>query len=139
MMRPMKLAGQELLFGEGTLAHLADIKSKKMVIVLGDDIVYKNGVMDIVEKHLKTAGTPYKVYMGIEPDPKFSTVLKGAKFMLEEKPDFILAIGGGSTMDAAKAMWIYYEHPEIKDLETIADKSKFPKLRGKARDRKSVV
>lgn len=133
MMRPMKLAGQELLFGEGTLAHLADIKSKKMVIVLGDDIVYKNGVMDIVEKHLKTAGTPYKVYMGIEPDPKFSTVLKGAKFMLEEKPDFILAIGGGSTMDAAKAMWIYYEHPEIKDLETIADKSKFPKLRGKAR------
>ncbi|OQA78884.1 MAG: Aldehyde-alcohol dehydrogenase [Tenericutes bacterium ADurb.Bin239] len=133
LMRPMKLAGDELIFGQGALAHLEAIKSKKMVIVLGDDIVYKNGVMDIVEKHLKKAGTPFKVYMGIEPDPKFSTVLKGAKFMLEEKPDFILAIGGGSTMDAAKAMWIYYEHPEIKDLETIADKSKFPKLRGKAR------
>jgi len=54
MMRPMKLAGQELLFGEGTLAHLADIKSKKMVIVLGDDIVYKNGVMEKIAFRRRT-------------------------------------------------------------------------------------
>ena len=53
MMRPMKLAGSELLFGRGTLAHLETLKARKIVIVLGDDIVYKNGVMDIVTQHLK--------------------------------------------------------------------------------------
>lgn len=133
MMRPMKLAGSELLFGEGTLAYLEQLKEKKAVVVLGTDVMYKNGVMDLVDKHLKNGGIEYQVFQGIESDPGFNTVLKGAKFMLEHEPEIIIAIGGGSTMDAAKAMWIYYEHPEIKTLEYIADKSKFPKLRTKAR------
>mgnify|MGYP005845318407 CR=1 FL=1 len=133
MMRPMKLAGDQLLFGEGTLAHLKAIKAKKAVIVMQSDIMYEIGVMDIVEKHLQEAKIDFSVFMGFETDPKFSTVLKGAKFMLKEEPDIIIAIGGGSAMDAAKGMWIYYEHPEIKTLDYLMDKSKFPKLRTKAR------
>lgn len=132
MMRPMKLAGDELIFGQGSLAHLETLKAKKLVIVLGDDIVYKNGVMDIVVKHLDNANIKYAVYMGVEPDPGLETVFKGAEFMLKEEPDFILAIGGGSTMDAAKAMWIFYENPHIKELSVLEDKSTFPKLRTKA-------
>lgn len=133
MMRPMKLAGSELLFGEGTLKHLEDVQAKKVVIVLANNIMYKNGVMDIVKGHLDKAKIPFEVFMGIESDPGFNTVKKGAKFMLEANPDLIIAIGGGSAMDAAKAMWIYYEHPEIDSLEYLMDKTKFPKLRLKAR------
>ncbi len=133
MMRPMKLAGSELMFGEGSLGYLENINAKKAVIVLANDVMYKNGVMDIVEKHLNNVKIPFEIFMGIESDPGFNTVLKGAKFMLEHNPDIIIAIGGGSAMDAAKAMWIYYEHPEIKTLEYITVKANFPKLRNKAR------
>ncbi len=130
--RPMKLAGDELIFGQDSLSYLENIKAKKIVIVLGDDVVYKNGVMRIVENHLTNADIPYSVFIGVESDPGLDTVERGAKFMEEEKPDFILAIGGGSVMDAAKAMWIFYEHPETKGLDELMDKSKFPKLRLKA-------
>lgn len=133
MMRPMKLGGQELLFGAGTLAHLESIKAKKAVIVLANDVMIKNGVLAIVDNHLKTAGIAYETFIGIESDPGFATVMRGAKFMSEIQPDLIIAIGGGSAMDGAKAMWIYYENPQIKDLETLMDKEKFPKLRTKAR------
>ena len=133
MMRPMKIAGSELLFCEGSLAHLEALNAKKAVLVIAGDFLYSTGVMDIVEKHLKNAGVEFVTYSGIEPDPFFSTVLKGAKFMLEHNPDIIIAIGGGSAMDAAKAMWIYYEHPEIDSLEYISVKENFPKLRNKAR------
>ena len=132
IMRPMKLAGSQLLFGKGSLQHLESLKGNKAVIVLANDIMIKNGVMAIVETHLKKAEIQFVTYMGVEPDPGFNTVLKGAKFMLQEQPDIIIAIGGGSAMDAAKAMWIYYEHPEIKDIEYLMDKEKFPKLRNKA-------
>lgn len=133
MMRPMKIAGSELLFGEGSLAHLESLNAKKAVLVLAGDFLYSTGVMAIVEKHLKNANIEYQAIVGVEPDPGFNTVLKGAQFMLEHNPDIIIAIGGGSAMDAAKAMWIYYEHPEIKTLEYITVKENFPKLRNKAR------
>lgn len=133
MMRPMKLAGSELVFGEGSLAHLRSLSCHKIVIVLADDIMYQNGVMDIVEGHLNEADIRYSVFKGVESDPGLNTVLKGARFMLQEKPDLILAIGGGSAMDAAKAMWIYYEHPYLKTLEPLENKQTFPKLRHKAR------
>ncbi|XFA99070.1 iron-containing alcohol dehydrogenase [Candidatus Izemoplasma sp. B36] len=133
MMRPMKLAGSELLFGKGSLEYLEKLNAKKAVLVLAGDFLYSTGIMDIVHKHLDNAGIAYVPYVGIEPDPYFSTVIKGAEFMLEHNPDIIIAIGGGSAMDAAKAMWIYYEHPEIESLDYITVKENFPKLRNKAR------
>jgi alcohol dehydrogenase class IV len=128
----MKLGGSELLFGQGTLSHLETIKAKKAVIVLANDVMIKNGVMAIIENHLKNANISFSIFMGIESDPGLATVKRGANFMIQYQPDVIIAVGGGSAMDAAKAMWIFYENPDINDLETLMDKEKFPKLRKKA-------
>ena len=73
------------------------------------------------------------VIRGVEPDPSFETVLRGRNEMLEFEPDLIVGLGGGSAMDAAKAMWIFYEHPELTQMEDILPPNEFPKLRGKAR------
>ena len=73
-----------------------------------------------------------EVYEGIEPDPSVDTVTKGADVMLKLRPDWIIAIGGGSAIDAAKAMWVMYEHPEIT-FEEMCKVFNIPKLRKKAR------
>ena len=73
------------------------------------------------------------VIRDVEPDPSFETVIRGKNAMLEFGPDLIVGLGGGSAMDAAKAMWIFYEHPELTQMEDILPPNEFPKLRGKAR------
>lgn len=132
MMRPMKLAGSQLLFGEGCLAHLKDINTKRAFIVTGGQSMFKNGIYDKVESYLKEAGVAVKSFSGVEPDPSYETVMKGTKAMQEFEPDLIVALGGGSPMDAAKAMWVYYEHPQFKTLEDLLNANPFPKLRNKA-------
>ena len=129
----MKLAGDQLLFGSGTLAHLKTLDAKKVVIVVSSERIRKSEQWPLLVTPLEEAGIPYSVFVGVEPDPSFSTVRKGAEFFLREKPDFILAVGGGSVMDAAKTMWVLYEHPEINSLAPLMSKEGFPKLRGKAR------
>lgn len=133
MMRPMKLAGDQLLFGAGCLEHLKSIEGRHAVIVVGGQSMRKSGILDTVQEYLTEAGITTAVYEGVEPDPSFRTVLNGADFMLQERPDWIIALGGGSAMDAAKAMWIYYEHPQLKKLSDILPPNPFPKLREKAR------
>lgn len=133
MMRPMKLAGEQLLFGEGTLAHLETLKGTKAVIVTSGDALEKTGILDIVRTHLSNANITTVTFAGVEPDPSFDTVKEGTKLMLEFEPDLIVAVGGGSAMDAAKAMWIYYEHPELKKLSDILPPNEFPTLRSKAK------
>lgn len=133
MMRPMKLAGSQLLFGEGCLEHLKQLDAKKVVIVLSSARLTKSDEWKLIIGPLQEAEIPYAVYIGVEPDPSFSTVKKGAAFMLEEEPDLILAVGGGSVMDAAKTMWVLYEHPEIDTLAPLKVKEGFPVLRKKAR------
>ena len=71
------------------------------------------GFLDKVEAYLKEAGMEVKLFEGIEPDPSVETVMRGAEEMLKFEPDWIVAIGGGSPIDAAKAMWIKYEYPDI--------------------------
>lgn len=132
MMRPMKLAGSQLLFGEGCLEHLKQLNVKKAVIVIGGSSMKKSGTLGKVEEYLHEAGAVTSVIEGVEPDPSFTTVMRGAEQMQEFCPDLIVALGGGSVMDAAKTMWIYYEHPEIKTLEELLAASTFPKLREKA-------
>lgn len=133
MMRPMKLAGSQLLFGEGCLAHLKTLEAKKAVIVLGGSSMIKSGVVAIVKGYLEETNTQVMLIEGVEPDPSFATVLRGAKEMLEFEPDLIIALGGGSVMDAAKTMWIYYEHPELKTIDDVLPPNEFPSLRTKAR------
>ncbi|NFG24007.1 iron-containing alcohol dehydrogenase [Clostridium botulinum] len=132
MMRPMKLAGSELLFGEGCLEHIKSMEVKKVTIVIGGSSMLKSGILDKVKGYFTEIGAEIQLITGVEPDPSFQTVIRGAKEMIEFGPDFIVALGGGSVMDAAKTMWIYYEHPELKTLEDILPPNKFPKLREKA-------
>lgn len=133
MMRPMKLAGEQLLFGEGTLAHLENIEGTKAYIVTSGDILEQTGVLDLIRAHLNKANIKSKTFYDVEPDPSFDTVMKGVKECLAFEPDLIIAVGGGSAMDAAKTMWIYYEHPELKRLTDIVKPNPFPTLRQKAR------
>ncbi len=133
MMRPMKLAGSELMFGAGSLEYIKSIDAQRASIVVGGSSMEKSGMLAKVEELFCDAGAQVSVIRGVEPDPSFGTVLRGAGEMLEFQPDLIVGLGGGSAMDAAKAMWIYYEHPELKTIEEILPPNEFPKLRTKAR------
>jgi alcohol dehydrogenase class IV len=131
-MRPMKLAGDQLLFGRGCLQHLRTMTGKRAVVVTGGSSMSRSGMLQKVRDYLSEAGIESVVFSGVEPDPSFDTVRRGAERMKEYGPDWIVAVGGGSAMDAAKAMWIYYEHPELSRLEDILPPAPFPKLRRKA-------
>jgi len=132
MMRPMKLAGSQLMFGEGSLAHLKTLKGKRALIVTGGSSMKKSGILQKTIDYLKEAGIDSSVFEGVEPDPLFSTVYRGSEAMKQNQPDIIIGLGGGSAMDAAKAMWVYYEHPELKTLKDIVPPNPIPKLRNKA-------
>lgn len=135
MMRPMKLAGSQLMFGKGSIEFVETIaeSSKKVVIVIGGSSMKKSGILDEINNYFIRNDVETHIINGIESDPSIKTVLRGANEMIEFKPDLIVALGGGSVMDAAKAMWVYYEHPELKTLEDILPPIKIPKLRGKAK------
>lgn len=133
MMRPMKLAGSQLMFGEGCLAFLKDLGAKRAMIVTGGSSMKRSGILAKVESYLKEGGAETAVFEGVEPDPSFATVMRGAEEMKQFRPDLIVALGGGSPMDAAKGMWVYYEHPELTTLEQVLTANPFPKLRRKAR------
>lgn len=133
MMRPMKLAGSQLLFGEGSLSHIKDVETKRAVIVIGGKSMERSGILQIVKEYLEESETKVEIIRDVEPDPSFDTVMRGASIMKTFEPDLIVALGGGSAMDAAKAMWIYYEHPHLTSLEEILPPHPFPTLRNKAR------
>ncbi len=133
MMRPMKLAGSELMFGAGSLEYIKSIHAQRASIVVGGSSMEKSGMLAKVQELFCEAGAQVSVIRGVEPDPSLGTVLRGAGEMLEFQPDLIVGLGGGSAMDAAKAMWIYYEHPELKTIEEILPPNDFPQLRTKAR------
>ncbi len=133
MMRPMKLAGEQLMFGQGCLAHLKTLTGQRAFIVSSRSALEKSGVIAKITGYLDECGIGHQVYTSVEPDPHFATVYAGAEQMKQYEPDWIIAVGGGSAMDAAKAMWIFYEHPELTTLEQITPPNGIPKLRGKAR------
>lgn len=133
MMRPMKLAGSELMFGEGCLEYIKSVPCKKAIIVVGGKSMEHSGILAKVEGYFHDIGAETTVFQGVEPDPSFSTVRKGADAIKQFQPDLIVALGGGSVMDAAKTMWVYYEHPELTTLEQVLTAKPFPKLRQKAR------
>jgi alcohol dehydrogenase class IV len=123
---------RDLYFGENTLAELKNLKGTKAVIVTGGSSMRKAGFLQMTEDYLREAGMEVKLIEGVEPDPSVETVMKGAALMREFNPDWIVSIGGGSPIDAAKAMWIFYEHPEAR-FEDVAKPFNIPQLRNKAR------
>ncbi|MBS4212730.1 iron-containing alcohol dehydrogenase [Neobacillus rhizophilus] len=134
-MLPMKLAGEYLVFGENSLEYLTQLQGsqKRALIVIGGESIKKTGYLPKIEAYLKEANFSFDYFTGVEPDPSFYTVQKGAQKLLAFQPDWIIAVGGGSVMDAAKAMWIFYEYPEYKTLADICPPNQIPPLRKKAK------
>ena len=123
---------RDLYFGEGARHEVKNLKGKKAVIVTGGGSMRRGGFLQDVEDDLCDAGFEVKLIEGVESDPSVETVMKGAAVMKEFEPDWIVAIGGGSPIDAAKAMWLFYEYPDETFEEAVVPFS-FPELRQKAK------
>ncbi|MCI6771589.1 MAG: iron-containing alcohol dehydrogenase [Oscillospiraceae bacterium] len=122
---------RDLYHGKGALDALKTLKGKKAIVVTGGGSMKRFGFLDKVEANLKEAGMEVQLFEGVEPDPSVETVMRGAAAMAEFQPDWIVAIGGGSPIDAAKAMWAFYEYPETT-FEDLCVPFNFPTLRTKA-------
>ncbi|TYC88376.1 iron-containing alcohol dehydrogenase [Acetobacterium wieringae] len=122
---------KDIVFGEGALSYLAGLEGKRATLVTGGSSMRKNGFLDEAKVQLEKAGMEVSVFDGVEPNPSIETVIRGGKEMAEFGPDWIVAIGGGSALDAAKIMWVYYEYPDTKFEDLVA--GKFPQLRTKAK------
>ena len=123
---------RDIYHGKGCLEELKNLKGKKAVLVVGGGSMKRQGFLDRAVNYLKEGGMEVQLIEGVEPDPSVETVMRGAKVMQEFQPDWIVAMGGGSPIDAAKAMWAFYEYPEIK-FEDLITPFGFPELRQKAR------
>ena len=121
---------RDVYFGRGCMDALKSLPGKKAFIVIGGGSVKKSGLLDKATGYLKEAGFETYLFEGVENDPSIETVRKGAAAMEEFDPDWIIPIGGGSPIDAAKAMWVVYEHPDI-DIYDI-NPFNMPPLRNKA-------
>jgi alcohol dehydrogenase class IV len=106
----------QVVFGQDALSHLAELKGKSAFIVTDKNIV-SLGLVEKVKEQLSQAGIQASVFDEVEPDPSLQTVRKGVAIMNQYVPDLVVAVGGGSVMDAAKAMRVQYERPDIKPEE----------------------
>ena len=123
---------RDLYHGENALEALKTFTGKRAVVCVGGGSMKRFGFLDKAIAYLQEAGMEVKVIDGIEPDPSVETVMDGAAVMQDFQPDWIVAIGGGSPIDAAKAMWIKYEYPETT-FEDMCKVFGLPKLRTKAK------
>ena len=123
---------RDLYFGEGARHEVKNLKGRKAIIVSGGHSMRRGGFLQDVQKDLEDAGMEVQLFEGVESDPSIETVMKGAKAMQEFQPDWIVAIGGGSPIDAAKAMWVFYEYPD-ESFDNIIQPFSFPELRTKAK------
>lgn len=122
---------REIVYGEGSLERLKTLEGKKATLVTGGNSMKKFGFLEQAKKYLEEAGMEVQIIDGVEPDPSIETCKRGGREMAEFGPDWIVAIGGGSSLDASKVMWVFYEHPEWDFMDLVA--FKFPQLRTKAR------
>ena len=123
---------RDLYYGKGSLEQLKNIKGERAMLVVGGGSMRRFGFLDRAIEYLQSAGIEVKLFENVEPDPSVETVMKGAEMMREFKPDWIISMGGGSPIDAAKAMWVFYEYPETT-FESIIQPFSFPELRQKAK------
>ncbi|MHC1685732.1 MAG: iron-containing alcohol dehydrogenase [Clostridiaceae bacterium] len=123
---------RDIYHGKGSLEVLKQLKGKKAIVVVGGGSMKKFGFLDKVVSYLEEAGIESQVFEGVEPDPSVETVMKGAEVMRNFQPDLIVAMGGGSPIDAAKAMWIFYEYPDFTFEQAVIPFG-LPELRQKAK------
>ena len=121
----------KIYFERNSIEYLHQMKEMGKVLIVTDrsmvDLGYVNRVTDQLK--LRTPEVPYQLFCDVEPDPSIQTVLKGVQLMRSFEPDTIIALGGGSSMDAAKGMWLFYEHPEVNFNDL---KQKFMDIRKRA-------
>ncbi|HJB57975.1 MAG TPA: iron-containing alcohol dehydrogenase [Candidatus Flavonifractor intestinipullorum] len=122
---------RDLYHGKGSLEELKHLTGTKAVLVVGGGSMKRFGFLDKAKSYLEQAGMEVRIIDGVEPDPSVETVMKGAQVMREFGPDWIVAMGGGSPIDAAKAMWAFYEYPDCT-FEQLITPFSFPTLRTKA-------
>lgn len=101
------------------LQELKDVMGKKRAFIVTDSFLYKNGYTKPITDKLNEMGITYTTFADVEPDPSLISAQKGAEAMRKFEPDCIIALGGGSAMDAGKIMWVLYEHPEV-DFQDMA-------------------
>lgn len=123
---------RDIYHGKGCLEELKNLKGKKAILVVGGGSMKRQGFLDKAVNYLKEAGMEVQLFEGVEPDPSVETVMKGAEAMRAFEPDWIVAMGGGSPIDAAKAMWAFYEYPDVT-FEDLCIPFNFPELRQKAK------
>lgn len=122
---------RDLYFGENAINYLKSVKGSKAMLVIGSERLIKDGTVPKIQELLKEANVETAIFAGVENDPSVETVMKGVNAMNDFGPDVIVGIGGGSPIDAAKAMWIFYEYPEFT-FEEAAKPFNLPELRQKA-------
>lgn len=110
---------RKIYHGLGSLENLKEINGQKAAIVVGKGSMQKGGYLSRTMNILQEQGIECFVFEGVEPDPSFETVMRGAELFLKERPDIIIGLGGCSAIDAAKAMWVFYEYPEATTAEII--------------------
>lgn len=123
---------RDIYHGRDSLESLKTLEGSKAIVVTGGSSMRRAGFLEKVVEYLNQAGMQVLLFEGVEPDPSVETVLRGAEAMKEFQPDWIVSIGGGSPIDAAKAMWAFYEYPETT-FEQLCIPFNFPKLRKKAK------
>ncbi|MFQ3546215.1 iron-containing alcohol dehydrogenase [Halobacillus rhizosphaerae] len=123
---------RDIYFGENALDKLKSIKGEKALLVIGGGSVKENGNLDKIQSNLSEAKIDIKVIEGITEEPSTQMVQDHLQVVKDFQPDWIIGIGGGSPMDAAKALWISYEHPELT-FEEMSQPFNLPELRSKAR------
>lgn len=123
---------RDVYHGKDSLSELKNLKGKKAILVVGGGSMKRQGFLDKAVSYLKEAGMEVELFEGVEPDPSVETVMKGAEQMRKFEPDWIISMGGGSPIDAAKAMWVFYEYPQTC-FEDLCQPFSFPELRQKAK------
>lgn len=112
-MRKLVLSGKRIVTGRGSLEYLKELPYKNAVIVTGGSSMIRAGFVDKAEGYLKEAGCKATLISGIRKNPSFDEVFAGVRKLKEIKPDVVIALGGGSAMDAAKGMLLFYEFPNL--------------------------
>lgn len=107
-----------VVFGEDSLDYLETIEGKTCFIVT-DNTIKELGLLDILTNVLQNAGKEWHIFCEVEPDPREETIYKAAEHCKKYAPDLIIGLGGGSVIDAAKGVWVLYEHPEFNNIDEI--------------------
>ena len=123
---------RDVYHGKGSLAELKNLGGKKAILIVGGGSMKRQGFLDKAINYLKEGGMEVELFEGVEPDPSVETVMRGAEAMRAFEPDWIVSMGGGSPIDAAKAMWAFYEYPDVT-FEELCIPFNFPTLRQKAK------